>query len=90
MVIFELTNTNFLLTLVILFTFQYGDIQIIHLLQADIQPIKFTFQSGDIQITMLYQQYKGFRCNLHSNLVIFEFVNKPIGVISNYIYIPIW
>ena len=54
MVIFELTNTNFLLTLVILFTFQYGDIRIFLILVFS--PIKggFTFQSGDIQISFLY------------------------------------
>ena len=90
MVIFELTNTNFLLTLVILFTFQYGDIRIFLILVFS--PIKggFTFQSGDIQISFLYLLLKlisEFTFQSGDIQIIYTLYNDTI---FEKIYIPIW
>ena len=73
------------------FTFQSGDIQIFLIFNDVVFIIVFTFQSGDIQITEMCSAQWPVGNNLHSNLVIFKFINN----LSNdnkfiKIYIPIW
>ena len=57
------------------FTFQSGDIQINKFVYCDTLCLLFTFQSGDIQMCNMKQLKNILPCNLHSNLVIFKYVN---------------
>ena len=52
---------------------------------------RFTFQSGDIQIDILIDEHNEEYCDLHSNLVIFKFINQANSrAVRTILYIPIW
>ncbi len=60
--------------MILSFTFQYGDIQILYQVLSEIDILQFTFQSGDIQIQQDLA-LAATQLNLHSNLVIFKLKN---------------